>query len=231
MTTLVIDTSTSTSSVALTRDGKILAEYISNTDKNHSETLVPRIETLLKNSNIKAKQLSRIIVAKGPGSYTGVRIGVTVAKTLAWTLNIPLYSVSSLEVIASSIEHFHGIVIPIVDARRNTVYTTVFEIANGEMNQISEETHVSIEEWAGIWKKSNRRVLWIGSDVYKFKTIITEIMGDQAIFAAEYLNVPRLSKMEYLLGSRDEENIHAFVPEYAKLAEAEAKWLEAQNNK
>jgi tRNA threonylcarbamoyladenosine biosynthesis protein TsaB len=231
MPTLVIDTSTSTSCVALTKNGKILAEYTSNTDKNHSETLVPRIDTVLKNANIKPKELSRIIVAKGPGSYTGVRIGVTVAKTLAWTLKVPLYSISSLEVIASSVEHFHGIVIPIVDARRNTVYTSAFETVNGKLNQLNEETHVSIEEWAGIWKKSNKRVLWIGSDVYKFKDVITEIMGDQAIFAPEYLNVPRLSKIEYILGNRDEENIHSFVPEYAKLAEAEAKWLEAQNNK
>jgi tRNA threonylcarbamoyladenosine biosynthesis protein TsaB len=231
MITLSIDTSTAASCVALTMDGKVLAEYISNTDKNHSETLVPRINTLLKNSNIKAYELNRVIVAKGPGSYTGVRIGVTVAKTLAWTLKIPLFSVSSLEAIASTSEHFHGIVVPIIDARRNTIYTSAFEASNGTLTQLTEDTHVSVDEWANYWKKSNKRVLWIGADIDKYKNIISEIMGDKATFAPHYMNTPRLSKFEYLIEGKEEENVHAFVPEYAKLAEAEAKWIEAQNVK
>lgn len=102
MTILAIDTSNLTLGVALIKDGKVIAEHISHLKKNHSVRAMPAIDELLKECGLKPSDLTQIAVAKGPGSYTGVRIGVTIAKTLAWSLNIPVKTVSSLEVLAAN---------------------------------------------------------------------------------------------------------------------------------
>ena len=94
MISLLLDTSNQALSVAVNRDSKMVAEINTNYKKTHSETLVDNIQKVLEIADIKKSQLDRIIVAKGPGSYTGVRIGITVAKMLAKQLNIPVYSVS-----------------------------------------------------------------------------------------------------------------------------------------
>ena len=102
MISLLIDTSNQALSVALNRDGKLVAEINTNFKKTHSETLLENINKLLNIGDIKKQDIDRVIVARGPGSYTGIRIAATVAKMLAKGLNIPLYSVSSLFVLAAS---------------------------------------------------------------------------------------------------------------------------------
>ena len=99
MTTLLIDTSNQPLAVAITNENQILLNHQSNIKKNHSLQLMPVIENLLKEANIVTKDLTEIVVANGPGSYTGLRIGTT-AKTLAYALNIPVYEVSSLKALA-----------------------------------------------------------------------------------------------------------------------------------
>ncbi len=123
---LFIDTATALLQVALFGDNMIdLHTHIGKND--HSKTLMVEIESLLKRNDIKASDLTEIIVGEGPGSYTGVRIGVVVAKTLAYTLDIPLYKVSSLEVIASS---RNGVVPVIIDARRGNVFCAAYNVDN-----------------------------------------------------------------------------------------------------
>ena len=101
---------------------------MTNMKKNHSVRVMPAIEQLLNDCDMKPTDLDKIVVAKGPGSYTGVRIGVTIAKTLAWTLNIPLVGISSLEVLAASVEDIlHGFVSPLFDARRGQIYTGLYQ--------------------------------------------------------------------------------------------------------
>src|SRR5690606_31260140 len=98
-------------------------EFTSNVPKTHSLRLMPAIVQLMNDLNMKPNDLDKIVVANGPGSYTGVRIGVTTAKTLAWSLNIPVVGVSSLEVLAYQGRFFNGFVSPFFDARRQTVFT------------------------------------------------------------------------------------------------------------
>lgn len=99
---LGIDTATDTMSVALSNEGQIMGEITTNLKKNHSVRLLPAISELLTECGVTVRDLTKIAVAKGPGSYTGLRIGVTAAKTLAWDLGIPIVGVSSLEVLAKS---------------------------------------------------------------------------------------------------------------------------------
>src|SRR5699024_1939365 len=100
MTILAIDTSNEALGIALYQNEKIIAEYISVSKIKHSTRLMPAIAQLMENADVEPKDLEKIIVAKGPGSYTGVRIGLSIAKTLAWSLNIPIVGISSLEALA-----------------------------------------------------------------------------------------------------------------------------------
>ena len=118
MNILAIDTSNRPMSVALYHNEIPLIEHTLNSKRNHSVQLMPAIEYLMKEVNLQPKDLSKIVVANGPGSYTGLRIGVTTAKTLAWSLNIPLVTVSSLELVAANLIYSNGLVCSFFDARQ-----------------------------------------------------------------------------------------------------------------
>ena len=128
MTILAIDTSNTALGVALLEENQVLGEYMTNLKKNHSIRIMPAIQMLMKDCERTPSDLTKIVVAKGPGSYTGIRIGVTIAKTLAWTLKLPLVGVSSLEILAGVGRYFDGYVSPIFDARRGQVFTGTLSI-------------------------------------------------------------------------------------------------------
>lgn len=230
MKVLAIDTSNFTLGIALINGNQVMGEYITNLKKNHSVRVMPAIETLLKDCDTLPKDVDKIVVAKGPGSYTGVRIGVTIAKTLAWTLNIPLSGVSSLETLAANGRYFNGYVSPLFDARRGQVYTGLYEYINGELSIILEDCNILSSEWASRLKERNRPVLFVGQDVEIHREVISQILGDLAFFAPTPLFNPRPSELAFIGKAKIEEDIHHFVPNYVRLAEAEAKWLEQQSN-
>src|SRR5699024_7265314 len=112
MNKLAIDTSNQVLGVALMQQNDIVAELTTNIKKDHSSRLMPAIVDLMKKVNMTPDQLDKVIVANGPGSYTGTRIGVTTAKTLAWTLQIPITPISSLKTLAANESYFNGYICP-----------------------------------------------------------------------------------------------------------------------
>lgn len=145
MNSLLIDTSNQPLSVALMQNDEVLAEITTDSKQNHSVQLMPAISQLFEQSKIAKQQLDAIIVAEGPGSYTGLRIGVTVAKTLAYALDVKLYGVSSLKALAATIDHTDKLLVPVFDARRQAVYTGIFQWQNGQLVTILEDQYMSIE--------------------------------------------------------------------------------------
>ena len=145
MISLLLDTSNQALSVAVNRDKEVVAEINTNYKRTHSETLLENINKVLEIADLKKTDIDRIIVAKGPGSYTGLRIAATVAKMLAKGLNIPLYSVTSLFVLAAS-ERFDGSVTALIDARRAHVYTASYDFKNGKVETIAEPTYQMFKE-------------------------------------------------------------------------------------
>ena len=134
MNMLAIDTSTQTMGVALMKNEKIVAETTLLSKNDHSSRLMPAIHELMFHAKMKPEELDAIVVTEGPGSYTGTRIGITTAKTLAWALNIPIKTVSSLKLIASSNSGvFNGLVCPFIDARRGMVYNELYLNVQGEL--------------------------------------------------------------------------------------------------
>lgn len=232
MTILAIDTSNNALGVALLDNDIVLGEYITNLKKNHSIRIMPAIQTLMKDCGRTPREISKIVVAKGPGSYTGVRIGVTIAKTLAWTLNIPLVGVSSLEILASGVgRYFNGFVSPLFDARRGQVYTGLYQYDAGQLVVMQKDELVMMVDWAEKLKASSEPILFVGNDLHLHRPVIEQVLGSQAIYAAIPEQNPRPSELAMLGKNKQGEDIHSFVPNYIRLAEAEAKWLEAKGLK
>ncbi|KQL17637.1 tRNA (adenosine(37)-N6)-threonylcarbamoyltransferase complex dimerization subunit type 1 TsaB [Cytobacillus solani] len=232
MKLLSIDTSNYSLGVALLDGNQVIGEYITNIKKNHSVRVMPAIEALMKDCDVKPSDLSKIVVAKGPGSYTGVRIGVTIAKTLAWTLNIPLTGVSSLEVLAASAgRYFEGVISPVFDARRGQIYTGLYQFSEGNLITKNKDQLVLSKDWAAELKERSDKVLFIGNDLPLHRKTFEEIIGTQAVFAEITEHNPRPAELALLGRDKEAEDIHSFVPNYIRLAEAEANWIKANKEK
>lgn len=232
MKALAIDTSNLVMGVSVVEDGKVLGEIITNLKKNHSIRLMPAIADLLKEVNVKPKELDRIIVAKGPGSYTGVRIGVTTAKSLAWSLNIPIVGISSLEVLAQNGRYYNGVISPFFDARRGQVFTGLYGTKDGNFVNIKPDKLILLTDWLTELANLGQPILFIGNDIDQHEATIKEKLGDRAVLAEFSVRNPRPSELA-ILGMKREasSDVHRFVPEYLRLAEAEANWLATQDNK
>jgi tRNA threonylcarbamoyladenosine biosynthesis protein TsaB len=228
MTILAIDTSNYPLGVALLTDEAVIGEYITNIKVNHSVRAMPAIQSLMNDCGVDPKQLTKIVVAKGPGSYTGVRIGVTIAKTLAWSLNIPLVGISSLEVLAASVgRYFPGYVSPLFDARRGQIYTGLYKYQTNGIKTIQHDQNVLTTDWINQLVELDKPILFVGNDLPLHKEVIKQGLGEKAIFAEMTEQSPRPAELGLLGKNRPAEDLHQFVPNYVRMAEAEAKWLEA----
>jgi tRNA threonylcarbamoyladenosine biosynthesis protein TsaB len=144
--TLAFETSAKAASVALTQDGKLLAESYQNTGLTHSQTLMVMAEDVLKSSGKTTGDVTAVAVAEGPGSFTGVRIGVAAAKGFAWGAQLPCYGVSTLEAMALGLGIRNGFICPCMDARRSQVYNALFLAENGKLTRIREDRAISLQE-------------------------------------------------------------------------------------
>ncbi|MBL3732231.1 tRNA (adenosine(37)-N6)-threonylcarbamoyltransferase complex dimerization subunit type 1 TsaB [Lysinibacillus sp. HST-98] len=229
---LGIETANTPLSVAVVMDGKVVAELVQNIKLTHSAGAMPAIEEVLARAGLKAGDLDVIAVSEGPGSYTGVRIGVTLAKTLAWTLQIPLVGVSSLKALAANATLYNGLICPIFDARRDNVYTAVYQGVT--LEALVEDHHTHIADLLERLRALDAPILFVGTDVGIFWDNIVEKLGDNALRAPFSLDLPRATEV-IRVGTKVElpsvEATHHFVPQYKRIAEAEANWLKEQKEK
>lgn len=228
MTILAIDTSNQTLGVALVEGNTIIAEHITYIQKNHSVRAMPAIESLLKEVEKRPSDVKKIVVAIGPGSYTGVRIGVTIAKTMAWSLQVPVVPVSSLKALAANGHYFAGTICPLFDARRGQVYTGLYQYDGRKLVTIEEDQNVLMKDWLQKLKKEKLPVLFLGHDVSVYQNVIQESLEEKACFGQNGLNTPRPSKLAFLGKNIEPKSTHTLVPNYIRLAEAEANWLKKQ---
>ena len=146
MKILALDSSAVVGSVALCEDSRMVAHYTLNTGNTHSQTLLPMIESVLKSAEWEIDDLDLFAVSNGPGSFTGVRIGVATVKGLAFGKNIPCAGVSTLEALAYNLRYFNGIICPVMNARRAQVYNALFSCENGVLNRLCPDRAISIAE-------------------------------------------------------------------------------------
>lgn len=159
---LAFETSAKAASVALLAEGKLLGESYQNTGLTHSQTLLSMAEDLLKNCGKTVSDVTAVAVANGPGSFTGVRIGVAAAKGLAWGAEIPCYGVSTLEAMALGLGVWDGFVVPTMDARRDQTYTAIFRAEQGKLTREMEDCAISYAELSEKIKKCEKPVFLVG---------------------------------------------------------------------
>ena len=146
MKILALDSSAVVGSVALCEDSRMVAHYTLNTGNTHSQTLLPMIESVLKSAEWEIDDLDLFAVSNGPGSFTGVRIGVATVKGLAFGKNIPCAGVSTLEALAYNLRYFNGIICPVMNARRAQVYNALFSCKDGVLTRLCPDRAISIAE-------------------------------------------------------------------------------------
>ena len=162
MKILALETSAKSVSVAVVENGAVLASAYQNMGLTHSVTLMPLLDSMLKNAGLTAKDMSLIAVAAGPGSFTGLRIGVSAAKGLAWALELPCCGVSTLEAMAENARAFEGTVICAMDARRQQIYNAVFGCRDGVLERRCADRAVALEILADELKNDNNRKIVVG---------------------------------------------------------------------
>ena len=148
MLILAFESSAKAASVALVRDGALISQYSQCTALTHSRTLLPMAEDMLKNAELSVADVDMIAVAHGPGSFTGIRIGVSTVKGLAWAADKPCVGVSTLEAMAWHGLAVGGYICPVMDARRAQVYNAIFKIEDGRPVRITEDRPIALEELA-----------------------------------------------------------------------------------
>ena len=173
MLILALESSAKAASAALVEDGRLLAQSSQCSGLTHSRTLLPMAEDLLKNAEKTIKDIDLFAVAHGPGSFTGVRIGVSTVKGLAWATNRPCVGVSTLEAMAWHGLAAGGFVCPVMDARRQQVYNALFEIREGKPVRLTEDRPIALEELAP-------QIKALGAPVF--------LVGDGAALTAKYLD-------------------------------------------
>ncbi|MBR0446655.1 MAG: tRNA (adenosine(37)-N6)-threonylcarbamoyltransferase complex dimerization subunit type 1 TsaB [Oscillospiraceae bacterium] len=146
MLILAFETSAKAGSVALWQSGKLLAESYQNTGLTHSQTLLSMAETMIKSCGLTPQDVQAVAVAAGPGSFTGVRIGVAAAKGFAWGLELPCCGVSTLEAMAENLGIYEGTVVCTMDARRSQVYNAIFRAENGKLSRLTPDRAISLAD-------------------------------------------------------------------------------------
>lgn len=188
MLVLGINTATLACSVALATPGQLLVEYTQQIRKTHSEKLLPMVAAALRDAGLTPEALDGVVVAAGPGSFTGVRIGVTTARALGQALGLPLVAVSTLEALSLQVPYFPGLVSPVLDARRQQVYNAVFRVAGLETVKLVEERAVSLADLLAELQLYGEPALFIGDAVQLHREAIVKVLGSRACFLPSTLD-------------------------------------------
>lgn len=225
MKILAIDSSGMVASVAVVEDGNLLVEYTVNHKKTHSQTLLPMLDAAVQMIQLKLDTLDAIAVASGPGSFTGLRIGSATAKGLGLALDKPLISVPTTQAMAYGLYGASGIVCPIMDARRDQVYTGFYRFTGGRMEVLQDQMAADIRQVIGMLGERGQPVIFSGDGVPVYRKVIEEHMGVPVSFAPAHMDRQRAGAvaalaMEYLKGGRTE-TAGEHKPEYLRVPQAE----------
>lgn len=229
-----LDTCCMPATVALCDGEKLIAEFILNCGRTHSQMIMPQIENMFKTLGITCGDIDCFAVSCGPGSFTGVRIGVAALKAMAHATDKPCAAVSNLEALAYNVPYFNGVICPILDARRGQVYTAMFEGGTDGAERLCDDTAVELSAVLDKLKSDGRDALFLGDGIFVYKDKIESELGDKAHFALPNLNmnmagsVAYLGAKAYLSGNTTEYS--KLAPVYVRLSQAERERLEREKN-
>ena len=230
MYVLGIESATPVAAVAVASGAGILAERVVLNQRTHSVNLLPMIKATLADAGVKGTELAGVAVSSGPGSFTGLRIGMSVAKTLAQVWGIPVAAVSTLRGLAYQLAGHSRLLCPILNARKNEVYTAVYEHSNpaDQPEVLASPLAVGIAGLIEILEDWRKPVTFLGDAVPLYRTQLNESLGERAFFAPAALSFPRGAVIAEL-GLRAIADGHGadpleLQPEYIRFSEAETLW-------
>ena len=228
MKILALETSAKSVSAAVVENGAVLASSYQNTGLTHSRTLMPLVDGMLKAADLKLEQMELIAVAQGPGSFTGLRIGVSAAKGLAWAKELPCCGVSTLLAMAQNLRHMDGTIVCAMDARRNQVYNAVFRAENGQLTRLTEDRAVSLAELADELKNAEGAKFVVGDGAKLCYTYLTQQgipcrMAPAALVMQNAVGVGLAA--EELAAEGKTVSAQELVPVYLRLSQAERERL------
>jgi len=220
MTILAVDSCSCVATGAILRDGVLAAEFIINDKKTHSVKLLPHIESMLSSVDMTYNDIDCFAVTIGPGSFTGQRIGTATVKALAHAVNKPVIGVSSLESMAYNVPFFDGIICPIMDARREQVYTGTYKFEGGKLVTIEKDRAIALSELLNEVK--NQKVIFTGDGVPVFNEIIKQALCDNAHFAPPHLLHLRGGSVAMCAYNKDDATTYEkLTPLYLRMSQAE----------
>ena len=229
MLILAFESSARPASVALLRDGSLLSQYGQCSALTHSRTLLPMAEDMLKNAELTIGDVDLFAVAHGPGSFTGVRIGVSTVKGLAWAANKPCVGVSTLEAMAWHGLAAGGVVCPVMDARRGQVYNALFEIRNGKPVRLCGDRPIALEELAPQLRELESPAFLVG-DGAAITAKYLETVGIPFRMAPENLRWQSAWGVAMAASEREPGTADSLLPVYLRLSQAERERQARLNN-
>ncbi len=224
MKLLALDTSNQPLSVALMDDDQLLAQTTVTVHPKHASYLQPIIESLMTSVHLEPEDLDRVVVADGPGSYTGLRTAVTTAKTLAATLNIDLVGISSIASIAANVFTEGQLVTVLFDGRNDNVFTGLYRIQNGVPVQVIPDQHTAFDQWLPQLAATGEPVVVLG-DLANFRDRLAAELKTNFMSLPAIMSIPQAQQIGRLgLNMTPVADINGFVPRYLRLTKAEADW-------
>lgn len=225
MNILAIDSCSNVATAAILTEGRLVAEFVLNNKTTHSTKLLPQIEIMMNNSQIAFSDIDLFAVTVGPGSFTGERIGVATAKALAHAVKKPMVGVSSLMALAYNLPYTEYLICPIMDARREQVYTATYKWMGGKLSVINNDRAMALSD---LLEEFDENVIFLGDGVPAFRDVIKQKLGSLAHFATENLldlrggSVGLCALEEYKKGNVCD--YATLVPTYLRLSQAEREY-------
>ena len=233
MKILALDSSGLVATVAVVEDDNLLAEYTVNYKKTHSQTLLPMLDTIASMIELDLDSIDAIAVAKGPGSFTGLRIGSATAKGLGLALDKPLIGVPTVDGLAYNLYGTDKLICPLMDARRSQVYTGIYEFIKEEFHVLDAQMAVPVEEIVCRLNSYGREVIFLGDGVPVFSERLAELMQVPYSFAPAHMNKQRAAAVAVLALSYAKagkiESAEQHMPDYLRPSQAEREREERKN--
>ena len=227
MLVLSVDSSSATATCALVKDDQILGEINLNSKREHSVIIMDLIEEILNRYKLSINDVDAFAVSEGPGSFTGLRIGMATIKGMAFSTKKPCISISTLDALAYNVVNFDGIVCPIIDALRDNVYTNLYKNVDGKLTAISEAACLSLTELIEDLNNRDEKVIFVGDGVAKHRERISEEVS-KSIFAPLNCLYPKASSLGEIAIDRLNQGItsplNEFAPVYLRKSQAETEY-------
>ncbi len=226
MLILAIDSSTSTGSVALVSEQGLIGESILNLKNTHSQRLMPQLIQLMDDCGYQPSQLEGIAVALGPGSFTGTRIGLITAKTMAQALDIPIIGISTLKAMAFNLKYRSDYICTMIDGRRNRVFSALYTYDN-QLVTVSKESLIDIDLLLDELSKLDQKIYFLGEVASGYEEKISSKISDATIVTGAFV-LPKASSIAILalekLKEEGPDDLFALTPNYLKRSQAEIQW-------